>query len=211
MSKRSLYQTETDRIIDQIKDAKTRPTLLLHACCAPCSSYVLEYLSEYFKITVLYYNPNISPESEYEKRTQELKRLIGEMDLPKDIELICGEYSAEKFYEAVRGFENEPEGGKRCEICFRLRLEETAALAKAENYDYFTTTLSISPHKNAELLNQIGWSLAEKYKTTWLPSDFKKKGGFKRSIELSSQYDLYRQDYCGCIYSIRHDNRSDEE
>ena len=208
MSRRSEYQIRTDEIIQKVEAEEIRPTLLLHACCAPCSSYVLEYLSRYFKITVFYYNPNISPEEEYNKRIAELKRLIREMDGLKDVEVVTGNYDGERFREAVRGLEKEPEGGKRCAICFRLRLEEAAKRAKNQNADYFTTTLSISPHKNADVLNKIGEELARQYQIKWLPSDFKKKGGFQRSIELSSQYDLYRQDYCGCIYSIRHDSNT---
>ena len=206
MSRRSEYQEKTDQLIAGIERSGTRPTLLLHACCAPCSSYVLEYLSWYFKITVLYYNPNIEPKGEYDKRTNELVRLTKEMPLPFDVEVICGEYDEKVFRDAVNGLENEPEGGKRCRVCFRLRLEEAARIAKAGNYDYFTTTLSISPHKNADVLNEIGEELGRQYQIAWLPSDFKKKGGFQRSIELSSQYGLYRQDYCGCIYSMRHDS-----
>lgn len=206
MSRRSEYQIRTDQITEDLLKKEKRPALLLHACCAPCSSYVLEYLSRYFRITAFYYNPNISPKSEYERRTEELKRLIGEMPLPSDVELITGDYAAELFYRAVKGLEKEPEGGKRCEVCFRLRLEEAARIAKEGEFDYFTTTLSISPHKNAKVLNEIGQEMAEKYQVSWLPSDFKKKGGFLRSIELSSQYSLYRQDYCGCIYSIRNDS-----
>ena len=203
MSRRSEYAERTDAIITAEANNGRTPALLLHACCAPCSSYVLEYLSEYFRITVFYYNPNISPASEYETRVNELERLISEMPFKNPVSLIKGEYAEELFREAVGGLEKEPEGGKRCEVCFRLRLEEAAKLAKAGNFDYYTTTLSISPHKNAELLNIIGEELSVRYNITWLPSDFKKKGGFARSTELSKQYGLYRQDYCGCIFSKR--------
>lgn len=203
MSRVSEYQAAADRITADLKEQGLRPKLLIHACCAPCSSYVLESLSEFFKITVLYYNPNISPREEYEKRTAELKRLIGCMEEAKDVDLIVGEYSEELFERAVKGLENEPEGGKRCEVCFNLRLEKTAEAAAENGFDYFTTTLTISPHKNAPLLNDIGYRLGEKFGIKWLPSDFKKKGGFQRSIEVSEKYGLYRQDYCGCIYSKR--------
>lgn len=203
MSRVSEYQAAADRITADMKEQGLRPKLLIHACCAPCSSYVLESLSDFFKITVLYYNPNISPREEYEKRTAELKRLIGCMEEAKDVDLIVGEYSEELFERAVKGLENEPEGGKRCEACFNLRLEKTAEAAAENGFDYFTTTLTISPHKNAPLLNDIGYRLGEKFGIKWLPSDFKKKGGFQRSIELSEKYGLYRQDYCGCIYSKR--------
>ncbi len=203
MSRRSEYAEKTDELITTAVNEGRTPTLLLHACCAPCSSYVLEYLSQYFRITVFYYNPNISPASEYETRVNELERLINEMPFRNPVALIKGEYAEKLFREAVKGLENEPEGGKRCEVCFRLRLEEAAKLAKAGNFDYYTTTLSISPHKNAVLLNSIGEELSGQYGIPWLPSDFKKKGGFLRSTELSEKYGLYRQDYCGCIFSKR--------
>ncbi|MBR3396258.1 MAG: epoxyqueuosine reductase QueH [Lachnospiraceae bacterium] len=201
MSRHSEYQAAADRLTEEIKEKGLRPKLLLHACCAPCSSYVLEALSGNFELTVFYFNPNISPEEEYRKRAAELKRLTGCMDEAEGIRLIVGEYSVELFAEAVKGLENEPEGGSRCEACFRLRLGETARVAAENGFDYFTTTLTISPHKNAPLLNEIGYGLAREYGVQWFPSDFKKKGGFKRSIELSEKYGLYRQDYCGCIYS----------
>lgn len=177
------------------------PSLLLHSCCAPCSSYVLEYLSQYFRITVFYYNPNITDQQEYDLRVQEQERLIRELPARYPIRFVAGAYEPSSFYQVVKGLEKEPEGGARCEKCFVLRLEETAQLAKAEGYDYFTTTLTISPLKNAPLLNEIGEALAEQYQVAFLNSDFKKKNGYKRSTELSAQYGLYRQDYCGCIYS----------
>lgn len=193
------YQKELDRIIASITEKGIRPSLLLHACCAPCSSYVLEYLNEYFNITLYYYNPNISPESEYSFRISELHRLVSEMNI--DVEIIDGEYTPEVFNEITMGLENEPEQGARCMKCYRLRLEHTAKLAKEWGFDYFTTTLSISPMKNTEALNSIGAALAERYGVSYLFSDFKKREGYKRSIELSRQYGLYRQNYCGCIYS----------
>ena len=191
------YQRELEKILDQI--GETKPRLLIHSCCAPCSSYVLEYLSVYFEITVLYFNPNIYPESEFYKRLDEQKRLVRTMN--PDINVIDIGYKSEYFYEIVRGLENEVEGGKRCERCFTLRLEQTAKIAKEKKYDYFTTTLTISPLKNEQILNEIGKSLSEKYGIPYLYSDFKKKNGYKRSIELSGEYDLYRQKYCGCVYS----------
>ncbi len=192
------YQKELDILIASLDFT---PRLLLHACCAPCSSYVLEYLSEHFDITLFFYNPNIDNLEEYEKRKAELSRLVSEMPHKNNIEIINGEYSPESFLNASRGLENEPERGKRCDKCFNLRLDETAKLAKEGNFDYFCTTLSISPHKNAELLNKIGEELAQKYEIPYLPSDFKKKGGYLRSIELSKKYNLYRQSFCGCRFS----------
>ena len=177
------------------------PTLLLHSCCAPCSSYVLEYLSRYFKITVFYYNPNIFPEEEYSRRVKEQQRLIGEMPLSNPVRFLEGRFDPAEFYTAVRGLEHLPEGGERCRACFRLRLNETARLASERGFDYFTTTLTISPLKNAAALNEIGEALADEYRVRWLPSDFKKKNGYKRSVELSAKYGLYRQDYCGCVFS----------
>ncbi len=198
------YQKALDETIARISQTGARPTLLLHACCAPCSSYVLEYLSRYFRITVLNYNPNISPAEEFRLRTEEIERLVREMDLPVERpEVLIGRYDPERFYEAVRGYENEREGGARCEICFRLRLTEAAEYAKKGGFDYFTTTLSISPLKNAALLNKLGAELSEQYGVPYLYSDFKKKNGYKRSIELSREYGLYRQDYCGCVFSRR--------
>lgn len=193
------YQKELDKLIAGLNGR--RPTLLLHACCAPCSSYVLEYLSRYFKITLFYYNPNISPESEYRYRVSEVKRLVAEMLPDSDVTVVEGRYDPERFAQAVRGLEGEPEGGKRCRACFRLRLEEAARQAQDLGCEFFTTTLSISPLKNARALNEIGEELAPIYQTRYLVSDFKKREGYKRSIQLSAEYQLYRQDYCGCIYS----------
>ncbi len=240
------YQKELDKITNDIIGGSV-PTLFLHSCCAPCSSYVLEYLRQYFRITVFYYNPNITEEQEYRKRVAEQKRLIAayneeaqrirqkdaaakkevqqagqrdaeamrELDgvgynypsggqghrMPYEIRIEEGDYETERFYEIARGLEQCPEGGERCFACYALRLRETAKRARAGGYDYFTTTLTISPLKNAVKLNEIGEALAKEYGITWLPSDFKKKNGYKRSIELSREYDLYRQDYCGCVYS----------
>lgn len=192
------YQKKLDEIIEGL-DGRKR--LLLHACCAPCSSYVLEYLTKYFDIDLFYYNPNISPYPEYEKRISELKRLITEMPLNGNATIIDGKYDPERFADIANGLEALPEGGERCFKCYRLRMEEAAKTASEQGYDYFTTTLSISPHKNAEKINEIGQELEQKYRVKYLYADFKKRDGYKRSIQLSREYGLYRQNYCGCIYS----------
>ena len=197
------YQKELDKLIEKNRQEGITPSLLLHACCAPCSSYCLEYLAEYFKITVFYYNPNIYPESEYAHRVAEEKRLIASLPVKNKIDFIEGRFDPSEFYDAVKGLETAKEGGERCFTCYELRLRETARLAKERGFDYFTTTLTISPLKNAAKLNEIGEALAEKYGVLHLPSDFKKKEGYKRSIELSRQYSLYRQNYCGCVFSRR--------
>ena len=196
------FQKELDKILDSL--AGEAPRLFLHSCCAPCSSYCLEYLCKYFYITVFYYNPNISAEPEYRKRVEEQKRLIASYNQEGKgypISVIEGDYEPSRFFDIARGYEECPEGGERCFRCFDLRLRETASRAKEEAYDYFATTLTISPLKNAVKLNEIGQALAGEYGVNWLPSDFKKKNGYQRSIQLSAQYDLYRQDYCGCAYS----------
>lgn len=195
------YQLMLDKVIDDITKVGERPRLLLHACCAPCSSYVLEYLSKYFSITLLFYNPNISPQKEHDFRLAELHRLTTELEFPQSIDFIECDYEPEKFYEIAKGLEELPEGGERCKRCYKLRLEKTASLASVGGFDYFTTTLSISPYKNAEWLNSIGKELSDKYGVIYLFSDFKKKGGYKRSCELSVKHGLYRQDFCGCVYS----------
>ncbi len=195
------YQKELDKILDNIQKTGETKTLLLHSCCAPCSSYVLEYLSKYFKITIFYYNPNIYPQEEFYKRVEEQKRLIAELPTDNKINFIEGKFDSERFYDIAKGLEKEKEGGERCFKCYELRLRETALLAKKKRFDYFTTTLSISPYKNAKKLNEIGINLSQEYNIQYLFSDFKKKNGYKRSIELSKQYNLYRQDYCGCVFS----------
>ncbi|SET81043.1 epoxyqueuosine reductase QueH [Lacrimispora sphenoides] len=195
------YQKELDQIIAGLEEQGKVPRLLLHSCCAPCSSYVLEYLSRYFEITVYFYNPNIDQPMEYKRRVKEQERLIASMDFIHPVTLETGAYEPEEFHRIVRGLERVPEGGARCFKCYELRLQEAAKVAQAGRFDYFTTTLSISPLKNAEKLNEIGEKLAKEYRVAYLPSDFKKKNGFKRSVELSEKYGLYRQDYCGCIYS----------
>lgn len=205
------YQKKLDELLEQLPKDGKKPTLLLHSCCAPCSSYVLEYLNRYFHIILFYYNPNISPKEEFKKRTDELKRLINEMPMEDKPELIVGRYEPQEFYEIAKGLENLPEGGERCFKCYRLRLEESAKLARELGADYFTTTLSISPYKNAQKLGEISAELGEIYGVNTLPADFKKKGGYKRSIELSAQYSLYRQDYCGCVYSKAERDRIKEQ
>ncbi len=201
------YQKEMERVLESIQDKKELPTLFLHSCCAPCSSYVLEYLSRYFQITVFYYNPNISPREEYEERTAEVERFIKEFSAETPVRFVEGEYCPEKFYAAVSGHEQDREGGARCEICFRMRLEEAARLAAEGGYDWYTTTLTISPLKNADLLNALGNEMGRKYGVRFLSSDFKKKNGYRRSVELSRQYGLYRQNYCGCVFSKRDSER----
>lgn len=195
------YQKQLDEIIENIKKENITPTLFLHSCCAPCSSYTLEYLSQYFKITVYYFNPNISPEQEFIKRYNEQERLIKQMTFKNEVKLIKGDYDYNEFLSVANGLENVPEGGARCFKCYRMRLESSAKIAKQQGFDYFCTTLSISPLKNSQKINEIGFDVAQKYSVNWLPSDFKKREGYKRSIELSHEYDLYRQNFCGCVYS----------
>ena len=197
------YQKELDKLIERLSKEEKVPKLLLHSCCAPCSSYVLEYLSNYFEITVFYYNPNIFPENEYTKRILEQQTLISDMRVKHPVSFLAGNYDRDRFFQIAEGLEHLREGGERCFKCYELRLEEAAKIAQDAGFDYFTTTLSISPLKNADKLNEIGIRLADKYGVQYLQSDFKKKNGYKRSIELSSEYGLYRQDYCGCEYSFR--------
>ncbi len=197
------YQRELDKIIEKITKRQEVPSLFLHACCAPCSSYCLEYLSEYFAITVFYYNPNIFPAEEYEKRVAEIKRLIENIPTKHKVNFVEGDYLPEQFFAMAKGMEKLPEGGERCFRCYEMRLKESVRLAEELGFDYITTTLSISPLKNAQKLNSIGEQLCENTKVKYLPSDFKKKNGYKRSIELSKEYNLYRQNYCGCVFSKR--------
>ncbi|MBQ9156658.1 MAG: epoxyqueuosine reductase QueH [Eubacterium sp.] len=199
------YQKELDMITSRIGEncpEEQKPLLLLHACCAPCSSYCLEYLTNYFQIIVFYYNPNITPESEYVKRVRELKKFIHDAGYEGRVTFLEGEYDPSIYFKTVEGLEDLPERSIRCRLCYGLRMEEAAKEAKKADADFFTTTLSISPHKNAQWINEIGKELEGKYGVKHLPSDFKKKGGYLRSIELSREYDLYRQNYCGCIFSI---------
>ncbi len=186
---------------EQMSSTKEGSTLLLHACCAPCSSACLERLSNFFKITIIYYNPNITEEKEYLKRLEELKNFIQKIKVKYPINIIDTRYDPKEFFEISKGLEKEKERGKRCYKCYELRLEETAKVAKENNFDFFATTLTLSPYKKTDWLNEIGENLSNKYQTSYLYSDFKKKNGYKRSIELPKEYNLYRQDYCGCIYS----------
>ena len=195
------YQKQLEGLIARHERAGEVPTLLLHSCCAPCSSYCLEFLSNYFRITVFYYNPNIYPEEEYGKRVEEQQRFIAQLPAKYPISFVEGAFEKERFYEVVKGYEDCPEGGERCFRCYELRLEETAKLAQEMGMDYFTTTLSISPLKNSAKLNEIGEKLGAIYEVAHLSSDFKKKNGYKRSVELSNEYGMYRQYYCGCVYS----------
>lgn len=200
------YQKLLDKITNEIEATNSPKTLLLHSCCAPCSSYVLQYLSNYFKITLLYFNPNIGPKEEYDKRVAEQKRLIESLPVKYPVTFIEGRYEPKEFYDAVKGLEKEPEGAKRCFVCYELRMREAAEYAREGNYDYFTTTLSISPLKNAEKINEIGEKLEVMYNVKHLPSDFKKKEGYKKSVELSKEYNLYRQNFCGCVFSKENKN-----
>lgn len=197
------YQKELDKIISELEQKGLKKTLLLHSCCAPCSSYVLEYLSRYFYITVFYYNPNIYPPKEYDTRMEEQKRLVSQMPVLLPVRVVEADYEPELFFEMAQGMERIPEGGERCFLCYEMRMKKAAAYAADQGFDYFTTTLSISPLKNAGKLNEIGLKLAEETGVPYLVSDFKKKNGYKRSIELSAEYGLYRQNYCGCVYSQR--------
>ncbi len=201
MSKIQNYDKEMDKIIEEICREGRTPTLLLHSCCAPCSSATLERLANVFKITIFYYNPNIEPAKEFDKRFLEQERFIGEINTKYPIKLIRGRYNPEEFHSAIKGKEHIREGGERCYSCYELRLRETAKTAKSGGFDYFTTTLSISPYKNAKWLNEIGERLSKESNVPFLYADLKKKNGYKRSIELSKEYNLYRQNYCGCEYS----------
>lgn len=194
------YGLWLEKKLAELERTGTRPRLLLQTCCAPCSSYVFEYIARFFDITAFFYNPNIAPEREFEFRLAELRRFLDEAGHAA-VSIDCPAYEPYEFFDAVRGMEDLPEGGERCRLCYALRLRKTAEAAKAGGFDFFTTTLSISPYKNAAWLNEIGIRLGEEFGVPYLRSDFKKKNGYKRSIELSAQYDLYRQDYCGCVYS----------
>lgn len=192
--------------LNRIKEKGKVPTILLHSCCAPCSSHVITFLKEYFDITIIYYNPNIYPYEEYKKRKEEQIRLLNEIKSKNKLNIIDCDYDNNIYEETIKGLEKEKEGGSRCYKCFWLRLDKTAQIAKENNYDYFSTTLTISPYKNSTVINEIGKELETIYNITWLYSDYKKKDGYKKSIQLSKEYNLYRQNYCGCIYSKRIDN-----
>ena len=207
MNQKINYQKKMEQVLAQLKADGRTQRLLLHSCCAPCSSYVLEYLSEFFYITDFYYNPNISPADEYRKRVNEMQRLIREMPMKHPVEFVEGIYDPDRFYEMAKGKEDIPEGGERCFECFEMRLREAAREAVRLHMDYFTTSLSISPLKDAQKLNEIGIRLGKEYGIPYLASDFKKKNGFRRSTELSREYNLYRQNYCGCVYSKRQAER----
>lgn len=194
------YGVWLEKKLAELEKSNIRPKLLLQVCCAPCSSYVLEYISRYFDITAFFYNPNISPKEEFDFRLAELERFLSDAGY-HDIGTECPPYEMREFTDAVRGMESLPEGGERCRVCYKLRLEKTAIAARDGGFDFFTTTLSISPYKNAAWLNEIGIALGDKYGVPYLRSDFKKKNGYRRSVELSERYKLYRQSYCGCIYS----------
>ena len=194
------YQQEQEQIIASLTGT---PTLLLHSCCGPCSSHCLSVLAEYFSVTVLWYNPNIYPEKEYFLRLEHQKKLINALAVKNQVKLMILPYMPEEYFDAVKGLEEEPEGGNRCTVCFTQRLELTARTAKEKGFDFFTTTLTVSPHKNADIINTIGKEMARKYQIQFLPADFKKKNGYQHSIELSRLYELYRQNYCGCVFSQR--------
>ena len=195
------YSKKTESIIENNKREQILPSLLIHACCAPCSSACLEYLNKYFKITVFYYNPNISPKSEFDKRLAEEKRLLKSMPFENPVDIIAGEYDYNEFLSIARGLEAVPEGGERCFKCYRLRLEQAARYAADHGFDWYCTTLSISPMKDPVRLNDLGTALGQQYGVAYLPSEFRKKDGYKRSLQLSAEYGLYRQDYCGCVFS----------
>ena len=197
-----LFENQLNRIKEKVKV----PTILLHSCCAPCSSHVITFLKEYFDITIIYYNPNIYPYEEYKKRKEEQIRLLNEIKSKNKLNIIDCDYDNNIYEKTIKGLEKEKEGGSRCYKCFWLRLDKTAQIAKENNYDYFSTTLTISPYKNSTVINEIGKELETIYNITWLYSDYKKKDGYKKSIQLSKEYNLYRQNYCGCIYSKRIDN-----
>ena len=205
------YQKLLFKKIDEIKNSNEKPSLLLHVCCAPCSSACLDILKEWFNITLLFYNPNIQPKEEYFKRQEELKQFVSELnqensqkiqaDILKEIKILDVEYDPDEFFQVTKGLENEKEGGKRCRKCFELRLAKTADICKKGGYDYFTTTLTLSPYKDSQLLNEIGKTMQDRFNKQYLFSDFKKNEGYKKSIEYSKKYKLYRQDYCGCVFS----------
>lgn len=198
------YQLDTDDAIASLEDK--RPSLLLQCCCGPCSSYVLEYLTRYFDVTILFFNPNIQPQAEYDKRLYWLREVISRYG--GQVKIMDCDYDGESFNETAKGLEHEPEGGARCTECFKLRLGETARLARDNSFDWFCTTLTVSPHKDSERINKIGLAYGKQYGVKWLPSDFKKREGYKRSIELSKGYGLYRQNYCGCLFSLAQSKNS---
>ncbi|MGN1480637.1 epoxyqueuosine reductase QueH [Porcipelethomonas sp.] len=202
MENKRNFQRELEKVLDNIKSAEKIPVLLLHSCCGPCSSYVLEYLTQYFYVKLFFYNPNIHPCEEYFRRLEAQHKVVEKMGLESRVEIIEGEYNPEDFFSTVSGLEGQPEGGKRCEVCIRMRMEEAAKAAVKYHADYFATTLTVSPHKNAPYINLAGEKISKEYNIPYLVSDFKKKNGYKRSIELCRIYDIYRQNYCGCVFSM---------
>lgn len=202
MENKRNFQRELDNIIKAHQEKGEKPWLLLHSCCGPCSSYVLEYLTKYFNVKLFFYNPNIHPQEEYRKRLSAQRQVLERMNF-SDVQLIEGEYVPEEFFSAVKGLEDEPEGGKRCEACIKMRMEKAAEQAKKQGAAYFATTLTVSPHKNAVYINKTGEQLQGQLDIPYLVSDFKKKNGYKRSTELCRIHDIYRQNYCGCVFSIR--------
>ena len=208
MENKRNFQRELDRILSNIQSEGVTPTLLLHSCCGPCSSYVLEYLTQYFNVLLYFYNPNIHPLEEYKKRLDAQHKVVSRMKLEDRVKIIEGEYDPKVFFDAVSGLESEPEGGKRCEVCIKLRMEKAAEAAVKYNADYFATTLTVSPHKNAPYINNTGEEISQIYDISYLISDFKKKNGYKRSTELCRIYDIYRQNYCGCVFSMRDDEQT---
>lgn len=200
-----MNKKEFQQFLDSI-DTANKPRLLLHVCCAPCSSAVLELLSKYFDITIYYYNPNIHPQTEYEKRFGELIKLNKVMNF--NYKIVQPKYNPQEFFDIAKGYENLPEGDIRCKKCMEQRMEQCAKYAKENNFDYFTTTLSISPYKNSHWINEIGYTLQDKYNIKFLYSDFKKNNGYLESIKLCKEYDIYRQDYCGCVYSLKERNNA---
>ena len=204
------YQKLCEEEISKASAGERVPSVLLHSCCAPCSSYCIEYLSQYFRVTVFYYNPNIYPDSEYYHRVKEQQEFINRFPAKYPVGFIEGDFDTQEFYKAAKGLEQEPERGARCTECFRLRLGRTAEVASEKRFDYFTSTLTISPMKDAALLNQIGSEMGEAHGVKWLPSDFKKKNGYLRSCELSREYGIYRQDYCGCVFSYNERQKEKE-
>lgn len=205
------YQIVLDKTIDKLQKEEKVPTLLLHSCCGPCSTYVLEYLSKYFKITVYYYNPNIYPSEEFYFRENEQRELLDKIPFKYPVQFMAARYDTGEYYDAIKGYEKDREGGERCEKCFFLRFREVAKVAKENGFDYFTTTLSISPHKDSQLLNKIGKTVSDEFGVEYLYSDFKKRGGFKRSVELTRELSMYRQDYCGCIFSKNEKEKLESE
>ncbi|MGN0614345.1 MAG: epoxyqueuosine reductase QueH [Porcipelethomonas sp.] len=210
MENKRNFQRELDLIIKKHTEKGERPSVLLHSCCGPCSSYVLEYLTNYFEVKLFFYNPNIQPPEEYQKRLSAQKDVLEKMDF-SGVELIEGDYTPDDFFRAVKGLEEEPEGGSRCEVCIKMRMEAAAAAAEKYGTDYFATTLTVSPHKNAPYINRTGEAIESERNIAYLISDFKKKNGYKRSVELCREYNIYRQNYCGCIFSKRAESKNDTQ